>query len=181
MSKIKLPLPQAEKLALKVVNALAPGCERIEIAGSVRRKKPMVGDIEIVAIPKMISIDLFGEVKVSSLDDVLRSLVNAGRLVQGDKDGDKLKTFYIPAVEGLKLDLFITTPEQWGVIFTIRTGSAEFSKQLVTQKYKGGLLPDDLHIAGGRVWRGNEALSTPEEVDVFKVTGVEWVEPEERV
>lgn len=181
MSKIKLPFAQAEKLADKIITALAPGCERIEIAGSIRRKKPMVGDIEIVCIPRLVSVDLFGEVKVSALDGVLQSLVSAGRLVRGDKDGDKLKTFNIPAVEDLKLDLFITTPEAWGIIFTIRTGSAEFSKQLVTQKYKGGLLPDDLHIAGGRVWQGNEALDTPEEIDVFEVAGVKWLEPEERV
>lgn len=39
-------------IAERVKAELEPHCERIEIAGSIRRKKPEVKDIEIVAIPK---------------------------------------------------------------------------------------------------------------------------------
>jgi DNA polymerase/3'-5' exonuclease PolX len=42
----------AKRLADCLVKAIAPYCERIEIAGSVRRKKADVKDIEIVAIPR---------------------------------------------------------------------------------------------------------------------------------
>ena len=42
-------LPITERL----VSILAPFCERIEIAGSLRRLKPEVGDIELVVIPKL--------------------------------------------------------------------------------------------------------------------------------
>ena len=41
-------LPIAEKLKAE----LAPFCSRIEIAGSIRRKKPEVKDIEIVCVLK---------------------------------------------------------------------------------------------------------------------------------
>ena len=50
-----MQLEKAEKIARKYVDLLAPFCERIEIAGSTRRKKPEVGDIEIVCIPKQIN------------------------------------------------------------------------------------------------------------------------------
>ena len=43
---------QALEIAEKTKALLAPHCERIEIAGSIRRLKPFVKDIEIVAIPK---------------------------------------------------------------------------------------------------------------------------------
>ena len=39
---------KALEIAEKTKAQLAPYCERIEIAGSIRRKKPDVGDIEIV-------------------------------------------------------------------------------------------------------------------------------------
>ena len=42
---------EALKIAEEVKALLAPHCLRIEIAGSIRRKKPEVKDIEIVAYP----------------------------------------------------------------------------------------------------------------------------------
>lgn len=181
MSKIKLPLIQAQTLAGKILATLSPGCQRVEIAGSIRREKAEIGDIEIVAIPRP-ALDLFGQPIGSALDTVLADLLHAGRLVRGDKNGENYKNFFVPSVEGLKLDLFITSPECWGVIFTIRTGSADFSRRLVTQSGKSGLLPNDLRVSGGRIWRGLDALETPEEADVFELIGGPgyWVEPKDR-
>lgn len=157
MTKIKLPLAQAIKLTDKILAAIEPGCIRCEPAGSVRRCRPEVGDIEIVCIPRQ-TVDLFGNPVGSLLDMVLANLVNEGRLIRGDKNGVKYKNFLIPTVPDLKLDLFITSLECWGVNFTIRTGPAEFSHRLVTQKSKGGLLPSDLSVSGARVWRGGRGI-----------------------
>jgi len=179
MSKTKLPLKQAQALSGKILTALSPGCELAEVAGSVRRLRPEVGDIEIVCIPRQ-TVDLFGNPVGSLLDMVLANLVNEGRLIRGDKNGVKYKTFFIPTVPDLKLDLFITTPECWGVNFTIRTGSADFSRRLVTQMDKGGLLPNDLMVFGARVWRGAEALETPTEQALFDLIGLDWIEPRDR-
>ena len=51
MSKTKRPLADAERIAAAIVADLAPFCARIQVAGSVRRRKEAVGDIELVAIP----------------------------------------------------------------------------------------------------------------------------------
>lgn len=180
MSKIKLPLKQAQSLTDKIIAAIAPGCLRCEPAGSVRRLRPEVGDIEIVCIPRY-AVDLFGDPIDSILDMVLFNLIETGRLLRGDKNGAKLKTFFT-GIAGVPLDLFITTPECWGVNFTIRTGPAEFSQRLVTQRSKGGLLPSDLNISGARVWRGAEVLETPTEKAVFDLVGGPgwWIEPKDR-
>lgn len=186
MTKTKLPLKQAQSLTDKIIAALTPGCIRSEAAGSVRRLRPEVGDIEIVCIPRQ-TVDLFGNPVGSLLDMVLANLVNEGRLIRGDKNGVKYKNFLIPtgpnfgpSLPDLKLDLFITSLECWGVNFTIRTGPAEFSHRLVTQKSKGGLLPSDLSVSGARVWRGAEALDTPEESDIFRLIELDWIEPRDR-
>ncbi|NIN36317.1 MAG: hypothetical protein GTO60_14990, partial [Gammaproteobacteria bacterium] len=47
----KQPLEIARGIAEQLVSAFAEHCERIEIAGSIRRLRPDIGDIEIVAIP----------------------------------------------------------------------------------------------------------------------------------
>lgn len=171
----RLPLSSAKRLSEAIVAELAPACERIEIAGSIRREKPEVGDIEIVAIPR-VACDLLGQPLASELDPVLDALVLAGRLSK-IKGGDKYKQYLLK--HGVKLDLFLTDKDCWGVILAIRTGPADFSKRLVTQKFMGGLLPSYLRVQGGRIWKGYDALETLER-DVFSAAGLEWIEPRDR-
>jgi len=52
-SGVRVPLADARVIAESLMAALGPGCERIEIAGSIRRGRPDVGDIELVAIPRI--------------------------------------------------------------------------------------------------------------------------------
>ena len=183
MSKVKITLAQANSLADRIMAELAPVCDRVEVAGSIRRKKSTIGDIEIVCIPKTETVcNLFGEAVETTraaFDGKLQSLVDAGRFTKPTKNGEKFKQFGIPAVSGLHLDLFMATPENWGLIFAIRTGCAEFSQQLVTQRGKGGLLPDDYLVSGGSLWRGGQSIPTPSEQSVFDLIGG-WLEPEDR-
>lgn len=194
----KMNLARAEQLARAVRADLLPGCDRIEIAGSIRRRKPEVGDIELVAIPTR-STDLLGGQADSLLDGIIDRLCLKRHLIKV-KGGDRYKQFHVPDTDftrsGVgsylcKLDLFICDPETWGVIFAIRTGSADFSRQLVTQQSKGGLCPDDMYIRDGRLWKrmantgpepGDEdcPLATPEETDVFAAMGLKWVQPCDR-
>jgi DNA polymerase/3'-5' exonuclease PolX len=180
--KIKLKLSRAHSLAEKIKNALAPACERIEIAGSIRRRKPTVGDVEIVAIPKFMpdmeaQLSLFGDppMMVSALDLLLDNLVrNKDNFCRGDKDGELYKNFLVQIDEDgseVGLDLFLTTKEQWGYILALRTGPGDFNKVWVTQKSKGGLLPDDLYFEGGWLCDELGQQATPEECDVFDLIG----------
>jgi DNA polymerase/3'-5' exonuclease PolX len=45
-----MELQQAQKIASQVIQTLKPFCERIEVAGSIRRKRPFVHDIDLVCI-----------------------------------------------------------------------------------------------------------------------------------
>lgn len=44
---------RALALAREFVEAVKPACERIEIAGSLRRCLPWIGDIEVLAVPRL--------------------------------------------------------------------------------------------------------------------------------
>jgi DNA polymerase/3'-5' exonuclease PolX len=173
--KQKLPLKDAEKIASLLLTSLRPCCQRIEIAGSIRRRKSEIGDIEIVAIP-VPSLDMFSN---PSYEPHLLDLVNWKEYGEIIKSGHKYKQ--IALTEGINLDLFIVTPPaQWGVQFLIRTGSADFSHRFVTTKHHGGLLPGYLKVKDGAIWSHNHIIETPEEIDVFNLAGVPYVEPEMR-
>ena len=174
--KTKMRYEEAFTLALSLKQRLAPYCERIEIAGSVRRRKPECGDIELVAIPKIEPVvDLLGETvcQRSLLDQVL---LDRYSVLKGK---DKYKQVL---VDDVPVDIYIQPdPATWGVNFTIRTGSADFAKWLVTSRFYGGALPGNMRVEDARIWCMGAVLETPEEQDVFKAIGIRWIEPEERV
>lgn len=184
--KTKISLNEAKQFADFIIEALAPSCQRIEVAGSIRRKKQSVGDIEIVCIPHLNwQLNIFGQAEPQSpnaLDLALARLVNSAHflLLPPIKNGPRYKKFPVAQKPDLYLDLFITTPDKWGVIFAIRTGPASFSKKLVTNQRFGGLLPDEYCINDGRIWSHGQALHTPDERDVFNLIIGKWIEPSER-
>lgn len=177
--KEKRPYAEMKYLADALVGRLRVACERVEVAGSIRRKKPMVGDIEIVAIP-ILRYNLVGESMAdTAVDELLRSWP-----IRLTKNGQKYKQFLFNSTGGreYQVDLFLQPdPATWGVNFMIRTGSGEFSKRMVTSVQFGGLCPDGLSVRDGRVWRNGQALDTPEESDVFRLWGMDVVPPEQRV
>jgi DNA polymerase/3'-5' exonuclease PolX len=189
--KIKLPLVKALSLAEKIKTALEPGCDRIKIAGSIRRRSATVGDIEIVAIPKLCpdlaaQLSLFGEPPkmVSALDMLLENLAREkDNFRRGDKNGDLYKNFLIKIDEDgteIGLDLFLTTPEQWGYILALRTGPGDFNKAWVTPRSKGGLLPGEYRFEGGWLWRMGQRVDTPNEAEFLYLILGDEIPPEDR-
>ncbi len=89
MSKTPIALSLARNLAERIVTTLSPACERIEIAGSIRRGSSTVGDLEIVAIPAHGS-GLFPQSNgPSRLVPLLDRLAREGRLTPGRCAGEK--------------------------------------------------------------------------------------------
>lgn len=169
---------KARVLAEEIIDKLRPHCERIQIAGSVRRGKVDVHDVEIVAAPLLYhEPNLLGEqVAYNPLETYPWSSI--GSVLKG---GPKYKQIKLDA--GVNLDLFIVLPPaQWGVILTIRTGPAEFSQWCVTQRKKRGGLPSDCSVQGGGVYRNGSLSPLPmsEEIDFLTFLGLGWIEPKDR-
>lgn len=189
--KRRVPLDTARPIAEHLVGALTPFCERIELAGSIRRERPEVADVEIVAIPRIRAgqTDLFGAVtsEVDELDALVTDWHQNGivrdRLDKNGRPafGAKFKRLvYRCALGEMPLDLFSTTRDQWGVIFAIRTGCSTFSHRLVTPTYQGGCMPMGLRVRDGSLWDGGREIPTPEEASFFEAIGVELLDPRAR-
>jgi DNA polymerase/3'-5' exonuclease PolX len=177
--KTKILYQEAVNQTAEIMRVLIQYCEPgyCEYAGSIRRRCETVGDVEVVCVPKT-QQDLFGDPGASLLRLGIDELISKGQLSTPTKNGDKYKQFIIQAT-GQQLDLFITTKEQWPVIFAIRTGSAEFSRRLVTTRQHGGLLPSHLNVKEGRVWNNGAKVELKTERDFLELCGG-WIEPERR-
>lgn len=177
-------LEDARWIAEEVVLELNPYCERIEIAGSIRRREPQVDDIEIVYQSQMAPVpgQLLEVQEYPLTDDVIQDLVNAGMLrfdEQVRRNGPRYKRL-VHVASGAVVELFRATTENWGLILALRTGPADYNKLLVAHGWDGGVLPVDVKIRDGCVWYRGVVRPVPDEESFFNVIGVPHWPPEHR-
>lgn len=180
MGKEPRPLAEAQERVSAMITDLAPYCERVEPAGSVRRQKSMVGDLELVAIPRhATSGGLFNDQDVNLLWEYLQENPRYTWLKGNNADG---KYFQLATADGWQLDLFTAEPDNYGWILLMRTGSADFSHSILARhKRLQGIGKDNQGSIDGRlVHRDGSKLETPEEDDVFKAVHLSYMDPRTR-
>jgi hypothetical protein len=137
----------------------APACTTVEIVGSVRRGKPEVHDIELLMVPDLSPLPRprpeFGKpfpvVHKTMLDQLVTCLVDKGAVLLL-ANGDRYKKLW-HVEQDVQLDLFVCiAPSEYGVSKVIRTGPKDFSQWCVTNRSKGGSLPDGYFVRHQVVW-----------------------------
>lgn len=181
----RLALAEARAIITELVEILRPACERIEIAGSVRRNKPEVKDAEVVIIPTP---------ELLPLTDDLIQFGRAQYALYGDKLTKRWGQNYRGLLfKGMKCELFMTTEDSWGYQYWLRTGPGDANTYIM--RWLG--LPHikaPVRFQGGygwysRNWTHNgkawvavdkQRLRIASEEDLFAVLGVPFIPPHER-
>lgn len=129
-----MQLSQAKEIAVRICYQLQPYCDKINIAGSIRRQKPEVKDIEIVCLPKTVELkDLFGEVSGKERSpEFIHEVLKIGEVVKGKPTGRMMQI----ALDGIMLDLFIPEPHDYYRQYAIRTGSSQYSSLVIASGWK---------------------------------------------
>lgn len=136
----KTKLEIAEKIAEELLTILYPFFKKYEICGSIRRKKPYVGDIDLVAIPKS-PINEFS----TSLSDWIRKIDPLGSeearelgksAAKRFLNGEMIKRFNF---KGVSVDLYLADESTFSTLVLIRTGSKEHNIKLTILAKKNGL------------------------------------------
>lgn len=171
-------LDRAEALATRVKARLAPHCERIEIAGSIRRRREWVNDIDLVILPRA------GE------RETIQAQIRSGCGVE--VEGPQNCIYRMPpkpnsgGYEWIQLDIFFarpaqqdllgSTPGNFGTLLVCRTGSKEHNIWLVEHAKRQGLLWKP--YAG--VFDGDRCLASEEEADIFATLDLPFIPPLKR-
>lgn len=184
--KSKIPAVEAMAVAVSLRDALHPFCERIEIAGSLRRKKLLVSDVELLYTPKWeVRKDGLFDTKMVNLaeEKILALLLGAvitkrlntlGRILSWGPENK----YAVHAATGISIDLFATTEERFWMALVIRTGPKELNIRLMTECRKNGL---EGHAYGTFTKiPGGETVPVGSEREVFQLAGIPWLEPEQR-
>jgi DNA polymerase/3'-5' exonuclease PolX len=179
-----MKLEPARHFAELIRGILAPFCERIEIAGSIRRQRPNVNDIDFVLLPKhglLAALKARCQQRCRVVRDgeqnyIVAMPVSAGQREQLGHSGWEVQVDIFIAHPG-KSDLLQTIPSNYGSLLICRTGSkehniflVEHAKRLglVWSPYKGVEDGDGYVIAGAS------------EGEIFEALGLEFVAPERR-
>lgn len=183
--KVRYSAAQAMPIAKSIMADLVPFCGRIAIAGSLRREKQSVGDIEILFVPLMgrRKKDMFDEEDYDLAADFIDGMLAAGVIAKrpningGFSWGAKNK-LAIHVASGIPVDFFATTDENWWVTLVVRTGSAETNLKLTTgaQRRGGSLVA---YGCGVRDASGNLVPATSER-HVFELCGISYLDPKQR-
>lgn len=162
---------------------------RWEFAGSLRRNRPEVSDVEHVVTPA------FGEVRASDglfattragvnlIGHRLDQLVTEGvvtKHVYGESRTNRWGDLYRGAdFNGFNHEVFMADADNFGAILAIRTGPADYSQQLVTRLKAGGMYRQ----SGGYVMhvKSGERVPARDERAYFTLCRLSYVEPEKRI
>ena len=163
-------LQEAKTIAKRVKEALTPYCDRIEIAGSIRRQKPIVHDIDIVMIPKPEAAFKGGGPRWMTTN----LIASMGTI---EMDGPKIKRLRL-AEQNITIDIYLATPATWATLLLIRTGSKENNIRLCSlAKRKGWQLKAN---GDGLFDDENNRVAGDTEKSIYEALGVPYQEPEER-
>ncbi|MCM8830393.1 MAG: DNA polymerase/3'-5' exonuclease PolX [Candidatus Omnitrophica bacterium] len=159
--RARIPLATALKVVREVINPLFAIAESISPAGSLRRMKETIGDIDILAT---------GEETGDIIEAFVRQAYVKEVIAKGDTQAS-VRTSY----ENLQVDLRVVEKESWGAALLYFTGSKAHNIKL------RGLAKDrGLKISEYGVFKGTKKIAGKTEEDVYKVLGIEWIPPELR-
>ena len=188
-AKTNFSFRDASNIARCFARYLKTKCDRFIFAGSLRRQKAIVNDIEILYIPSFASepdpLDLFGSMaKVNTTDRALEALLAAGILAKRPNKngaltwGDKNK-LAIHLESGIGIDFFSATPSNYFNYLVCRTGGSETNVSICQAAIKIGWKWNPYGEGFSRV-NPNEIHSCETERAVFDFVGLEYREPWER-
>jgi len=149
-------LEQAEKLAGQFIQEIADYCEKIKIVGSIRRRKTECRDIDLVLLAKP--------------EQLWNFTLKLKRISKINVNGKQVKRVIY---NGEQFDLYFATPETWGALILIRTGSAQHNIKLSNRALNMGM-----KLTHRGLMKDGKLISS--EKGIFKALELDFVKPEER-
>jgi DNA polymerase (family X) len=161
-SKGRMNLGIAYPIAKRIVETLRAktGSDRIEWAGSLRRMKENIGDIDILATGP-------------DEEKILRAFTSLQEVKEVLASGETKASIIVEG--GVQVDLRVVKEESYGAALQYFTGSKGHNVHL-----RGIARARGIKINEYGVFKGEKRIGGKEERDVYEALGIPWIEPELR-
>jgi DNA polymerase (family 10) len=158
----RILLGVADRIVSELMAALraAVKVEALSPAGSLRRMRETVGDLDVLA---------------ASRDPlpVLEAFVRLPQVAEVLAHGDTKASVRVE--RGLQVDLRVVAPESFGAALQYFTGSKEHNVRLRDRAKRAGLKINEYGV-----YRGEKPVAGATEEDCYKALGLPWIPPEMR-
>jgi DNA polymerase (family X) len=162
MTRDRVLLNVALSAATDIVGALRESTDRVDYAGSLRRWRETIGDIDILATA---DDDAHAARIMDAFKDLSEEIVVSGPA----KTSIRATT---PAGSGLQVDLRVVKPECYGAALQYFTGSQAHNVAVRQVAIRAGLKLSEYGL-----FRGEELIASATEEDVYAALGMDWVPP----
>ncbi|MFD0410391.1 DNA polymerase/3'-5' exonuclease PolX [Kitasatospora sp. NPDC127116] len=154
-------LDTASELAEQLVAVLSavPGCTRCAYAGSLRRMRETVGDIDVLATAE----------DSAPLMAALTGLPSVAEVIGSGSTKTSVRT-----TQGVQVDLRVLPEEDWGAALVYFTGSKAHNIKLRTMAVRAGLKLSEYGLF--EVDGGAKVVSEAED-EVYAALGLPWIPP----
>ncbi len=160
----RILLSRAQNIAEQIVGALRshPAAEQVEVAGSLRRRADSVKDLDIIATAK----------DPAALSAALGELPLVESVHSSGEAGARVMTH-----AGMKVDLKVVEPDQFGNVLQHFTGSKAHNVALREDAVRRGLHVSEYGILDDAT---GETIRCATEEEVYATLGLAWIPPELR-
>lgn len=155
----KTPYSEAIIIGEAFAKALEPLCEVVTLAGSIRQGKEMIGDIDIVVIPK---------------DDPSIFLEDVKSVIEYEYGATK-KIFGM--FQGRPINIFVTSKPSYGASLYQCTGPTKYNLRMRMLAKRKGMKLNEYGL-----WKreSSEYVAGTTECSIFEALGLKYKAPTER-
>ncbi|HTU74640.1 MAG TPA: DNA polymerase/3'-5' exonuclease PolX [Trebonia sp.] len=161
-SQDRVLLNVALETATEIVAALAPLAERVEYAGSLRRMRETIGDVDVLATAE-------GEGDAGRL---MTTFAERGEVVVSGPAKTSIRVPAGPSGQPFQVDLRVVKPEAYGAALQYFTGSKAHNVAVRQIAVRAGLKLSEYGL-----FREEELIASTTEQDVYGALGLQWVPP----
>ncbi|HEY1938188.1 MAG TPA: DNA polymerase/3'-5' exonuclease PolX [Candidatus Angelobacter sp.] len=160
----------ADEIATKITQFLAglPGVEKVTPAGSLRRGRETVGDLDLLVTGKCCE-------SVSQRDAVIERIVNFPGILEVLAKGENKVSFKLRS--GMQVDVRLLPPDSFGAALQYFTGSKNHNVQLRQRALKQGYTLNEYGLVR---MEDNQRVAGKTEEEIYKTLGLKFIAPELR-
>jgi len=151
-----------------------------EPVGSVRRCRPIVGDVEVLVDARALGEASATRAIGGALTELGATRGHPNKAGARAPWGPRYFRALLPngGEHAVQLDVFVCLPPaEYGVLRLIRTGSRDFSQAVVTRLHRYNLESRDGRVVNRT---SGKPVSTPTEEGVLRLARLPWIPPSDR-
>jgi DNA polymerase (family X) len=162
MTRDRVPLSAAMDTATSLVSVLEPLAERVSYAGSLRRMRETIGDVDILATAA----------DEGDAERVMSEFRAAGEVVVSGPTKTSIRVAAGPQRQSLQVDLRVVRPSAYGAALQYFTGSQAHNVAVRQIAVRAGLKLSEYGL-----FRDEELIASATEDEVYAALGLQWTPP----